>query len=407
MAAVSITSNRLNETARPAEPRLASHLIDDEELDELLESLCDVGTERKAEYEKKRLRTGVKSLDDALDGGIESGWIVGVSGEAGVGASEICCALLVDSLLQYENSTAVVIDTTGNFDVVRFYTMILAQLSRRPSITASLHSAINMEPGASIEDLSAKILDRVKIMRVFDHVGMSEAIEELKGDIAGQSVAEPTPVTENALPVEKVKMKRTYVADSEDEEDDDDEEMLFESESTIIAAAQPVNNPERAKARHLEPVETAETTHTEAERGQIKFMLVDNFAHIFNPLLKKDYIRGIFGHNPIPIENRYPDSHLANSMAAIFFTTITDLTKSHSLHTLLINSAHAPRASSPKRVAPQNQSGPLPQQQRWTPPIPPSIFASNDVVPSLMHLLGRYTDMEILRCREIWTKERR
>ena len=86
-------------------------------------------------------------------------------------------------------------------------------------------------------------------------------------------------------------------------------------------------------------------------------------------------------------------------MAASLFTTLTDLTRSHSLHTLLINPAHPPRASSPKRFAPQNQLGPLPQQQRWNPPLPPSIFASNDAVPGLMDLLGRYTDMEILVSR--------
>lgn len=176
--------------------------------------------------------------------------------------------------------------------------MIVAQLSQRPRLTASLHSAINPEPGASIEDLSARILDRVKIMRVFDFVGVREAIEELKDDIAGQNVAEPTLANEKmkeALPVEKVKMKRTYVADSEDEEDD--EVMLFDSETIVTVAAQPAKDQEGAEARLLEPVGTLGITHAEAKRGYIKFMLVDSFAHVFNPLLKTDYIRGIWSQS--------------------------------------------------------------------------------------------------------------
>jgi hypothetical protein len=64
-----------------------------------------------------------------------------------------------------------------------------------------------------------------------------------------------------------------------------------------------------------------------------------------------------------------------------------------------VNTTHPPRASSPKRSVPQNQLGPLPQQQSRVPPPPLSVFVSNDVVPSLMHLLGRYTDMEVLVSR--------
>jgi predicted ATP-dependent serine protease len=88
MAAVDITSNGLSESVRPAEPLLASHSIDDKDLSELLESLCVI-IENKEKDEKKRLRSGVKSLDDALSGGLHSGRIVRISGEAGAGASQV------------------------------------------------------------------------------------------------------------------------------------------------------------------------------------------------------------------------------------------------------------------------------------------------------------------------------
>jgi RecA/RadA recombinase len=74
---------------RPAEPSLASHLISDEELDELLESVCNVNVQRKKGGRGERLQTGVKSLDDAFGGGLQSGRVVGVSGEVGAGTSEV------------------------------------------------------------------------------------------------------------------------------------------------------------------------------------------------------------------------------------------------------------------------------------------------------------------------------
>jgi hypothetical protein len=66
--------------------------------------------------------------------------------------------------------------------------------------------------------------------------------------------------------------------------------MLFDSDATITAAAKPVQDPEPAQT------EAPEVPHpeTETESGQIKIILIDNLAQVLNPLLKKDYIQGIF-----------------------------------------------------------------------------------------------------------------
>lgn len=71
-----------------AEPLLASQIIGDEELDELVDSVCHARI-GKSKNPESRLKTGVKSLDDALGGGLESARVVCVSGEAAVGASEV------------------------------------------------------------------------------------------------------------------------------------------------------------------------------------------------------------------------------------------------------------------------------------------------------------------------------
>jgi RecA/RadA recombinase len=63
--------------ARAAEPLLASAVLEDEELDALFEGL-GVGKRRDG---KIRVGTGVESVDNALQGGVVGGNIVGVWGE--------------------------------------------------------------------------------------------------------------------------------------------------------------------------------------------------------------------------------------------------------------------------------------------------------------------------------------
>ncbi|KAI4714664.1 hypothetical protein J4E89_000345 [Alternaria sp. Ai002NY15] len=305
MAAAQLALDRLSISARPAEPLLASQLIGDQDLDELLESVCNVNLQHQNGVGGIVLKTGVKSLDDAFGGGIQSGRVVGVSGEAGAGGNEICCTLIASSLLQYENSTAAVVDTTGNFDVLRLYTMIVAQLSRQPDVQTSLRSTLNQGPETPTEDLAAKVLDRVKIMRVFDFVGVREAIGEIRDGIEKKKDGERASSTEKKKttlpieqpaqeepPVEKMPVKRTYVADSEDEEED--EEMLFDLDLTGTTTAQPVQDPEPIR------IEASQNTDAGVEPGPIKIVLIDNLAQVLNPLLKKDYIQGIYYHVSAP-----------------------------------------------------------------------------------------------------------
>lgn len=74
--------------ARPAEPLLAAHLLSDQELDELIDQVCGVELGKRRETGNV-LGIGVKSLDDALDGGLEDGRVVSGSFEAGAGGNEV------------------------------------------------------------------------------------------------------------------------------------------------------------------------------------------------------------------------------------------------------------------------------------------------------------------------------
>jgi hypothetical protein len=65
---------------RAAEPLLASSMVDDEELDALFEGL---NTKTRRRSDTIGIAAGIKSVDDALDGAITGGRVVGVSGEGG------------------------------------------------------------------------------------------------------------------------------------------------------------------------------------------------------------------------------------------------------------------------------------------------------------------------------------
>lgn len=76
--------------ARSAEVLLARDVIGEEEVRDLLGEICGVGLGgRDGTAKMTRLGTGVRSLDEALDGGLSGGRISGIWGGVGVGASEV------------------------------------------------------------------------------------------------------------------------------------------------------------------------------------------------------------------------------------------------------------------------------------------------------------------------------
>lgn len=208
----------------------------------------------------------------------------------------------MDSLFKNENSTAAVIDTSGNFDIMRLYTLILSFLKRNPEALSSLRSHdAPSNSGAKIEDVAAEVLDRVKIMRVFDFVGLREAVGEIRDMLEGKSALTTSKegkevkehvVDEEEQLVNKTPPKRTVVLDSEDEEED--EEMLFDAEATVTKptpapAVQDRGLEQQPRLSHTELDQ--EQTISEEDRGKVKFILIDNLAAVINPLLKKDYIQ--------------------------------------------------------------------------------------------------------------------
>lgn len=369
-------------SARPVEPILASSLVDPSTLDVFFGGLIRSTPLETSSHTPEVLRTGSGSLDDALGKTFQRGRVVAFSSETSSPRDDLTKTLLVDCLTKDSESEIAVIDTTGNFDVMGLYTWILRRLEKEPEIVVRQVENVGVEQEK--ERVAAGILDRVRIMRVFDFVGMREAVGELRDGLEGQSRSNDEVMktvnadrkTDSPLP-----RKRTEVADSEDEDEElekSDDEMLFDTETSTV---DPAPAPEPATSSSTQ----AQQRHppTPPTQSKIKAILVDNLAHVLNPVLKKDAVS-------------------ANTLATTFLAALSNLTHSHSLHTILLNPCTAPRGVSPSRQAvthpaPQQPGISAPQQSYIPqPPPPPSIFSSNAAVPALMNLLGRFTDTHVL-----------
>ncbi|KAH0384443.1 hypothetical protein KCU92_g4405, partial [Aureobasidium melanogenum] len=213
-----------------AKPVLASDLI--------TKDLIGLFEERA----RKRLRVGTgccASIDDALSGGLVYGQdgIYNISGTTGSRAAEtITLQVLITHLLTSKTHTATLIDGSGNFDVLNLYKNLLTRLAR----TNTNHEE-NIKQATSI-------LDRVRIMRVFDFEGVVEGLNELIDELEGNNIPKNT------------------IRDSQEEEAE--EEMILPEEEEI----------KREKK--------------EKQESTAGLVLINNLSQVLGLLLKNNYAQG-------------------------------------------------------------------------------------------------------------------
>ena len=250
-----------------------------------------------------------------------------------------------------------------------------------------MREVIGAEDVATVEDVAAKVLDGVKIMRVFDFVGVKEAVGEVRSELEGSEVRQveeedatakeqepkapiPSLLTPEPLPKDPLP-KRTVVADSEDE----DEEMLFDtSEPAPAVQLVPPSIPP--------PPQSPSNPFKTPSNSTFKFLLIDSLSQTLTSLLKPSLVQ------PIP------------ALISTFLISLAHLTRTHGLYTVLATSTIVPKITNSARSAdparsPNPTRPPSPTRHQESIP-PPSIFASNTAVPSLMGVLSRYVDMQIL-----------
>jgi hypothetical protein len=369
--------------AIPAEPLLASTLLPST-CESILDTLIEAAHPTQA---PDVLRFDFPALDTALAHTFQPSSLIALSSDASKPLSSLSQHLLVDALLRYPQHGVAVIDTTGNFDVVGLYQLVLVRLERELPGTGFEGRS------EEVQQRAAKALDQVRILRVFDFVGMREAVGELRdglersragggGVSAGDKVREGSTEGKGGDETGLLrKTGRTEVADSEDEEEglEDEDEMLFDNDSTApgsdpvrTALSHPIASPSAHLARPDQ-----QTSAKSTSQPPLKTILIDNLAHVLTPLLKQDTLS-------------------ANTLATTFLSTLSNLTRAHALHTILVNPCTTARAPSPSR-RPAENAAPVPEPAYTPqPPPPPSVFSSNAAVPALLGLMSRYADAHVL-----------
>ncbi|KAK0936965.1 hypothetical protein LTR29_011464 [Friedmanniomyces endolithicus] len=215
----------------------------------------------------KRHSTGLPSLDGALEGGFDYGSISCISAEPNSGSGDIMLAVLVSHLLSDLGATATVIDITLSFDLRRLHGKLVHALQLRGRDTGEAMS----------------VLERLKIMKIFDFVGLTESVVEVRESLEGHSTYSPAHVLRQAAP-------RGTVGDSEDED-----EMLD-------APTLPSTVPRDGSKSTL----------------NLSLLIIDSISQVAAPLIKSNYVQG-------------------HALLTSFIRSLAHLTRTHCLCTLLLN----------------------------------------------------------------------
>jgi len=283
-----------------------------------------------------------------------------------------------------------VIDTTGTFDVLRLHEAIVSRV-RIKIVTAKAQylgdpEDPNYHPPPPIEDAEKKadqVLDRVRILRVFDFVGVVEAVNELTEELEAYSTEAVLQLPSEVLQSKNLPdpEQRREIADS----DEDEEDMLFDAPSPV-----------------------RDRTHSEKQaddllsqsREKIGMIIVDNISQVVNPILKTNYVRGDKFARAHPLATRVLTKS-GQSLLTTFLCSLMHLTLTHDIATLLLNSANAPKSTYAHATTFTNAPPPSTWIQDPTSALPsfvdqPSIFASTTARPALGKAFTYRIDLHIL-----------
>ena len=332
-----------------------------------LASVYDSALTERSLRKRKRGCTSCRSIDEALNGGFDYGQLSCISGDKSTGKTAVCPKLkrifakqstastnvfkiylnaLAHHLFSAPDAQAAVIDTTGSFDVLKLHKVLL-ELGVKFSLPNS-------------EVRSEQALDRVRVMRVFDFVGVAECINEIrdennKSKQAGRPPSSPAPAEVT---------KRIEVADSEDEDD----EMLLEL---------PVVS-KKVQSQPASPQPAVENA-----TGTLSWMIVvDNFCTVASPLMRSNYVQG-------------------QALLSNFLRSLAQLTKIHEIAAILINNVVSNKSSVFSMHRLQSTA---PESTPWIDTGAgglaaadcPSIFASNMDRPALGKTFGSLLDLHVM-----------
>lgn len=232
---------------------------------------------------RRRLATGCDPIDKSLDGGFDYGSISCISADAESGSKELSYSLVASHLFRSDRSETTIIDTTNSFDVRRLHKRLVSLLRQKGS-------------GDDAKEQAIRVLERVRIMKAFDFVGVSECIAELREALENrreeyqQQDGSPAP--------------RGTIEDSEDEA----EEMLDKPGSPT-----PLPPDMNESPRNL--------------------LVIDNITYVTSPMLKTNHVQG-------------------QALLTTFMRSLAHLTRDHEICTVIHSIAITYQSSSSAEPTP-------------------------------------------------------
>jgi hypothetical protein len=310
-----------------AEPLLESSLWSAEE-----ESTSTTSPPTK----RRKLAIGCPPIDDSLQGGFDHGSITCISAEAESGAKDLSYSLIAAHLLTSKRAEATVIDTTNSFDVRRLHKRLVASLMRQGGQSGD---------DEGVRDEAVRVLERARIMKAFDFVGLTECVAELREGLE-------TPSNQASSPrQQRVTAPRGTVGDSEDEDE----------EETLDAPTPP------SKAVPPSPKETH--NHTDADDQSSQLLIIDNITYVTSPILKNSHVQG-------------------QALLTTFMRSLAHVTRRHNICTIIHNTAVTYSNTGTSTSNNNNNS--------TTSEPTPSIFASCALRPALGKTFPYLLDLHLL-----------
>ena len=301
-----------------AEPILASSLWTADEASDSFEPPT----------KKRKLATGCDHVDASLGGGFDYGSISCISSEAESGGKELSYSLIATHLLLSSQCQATIVDTTNSFDVRRLHKRLVSTLQVQRN-------------GNDAKAEAAQILERVRIMKAFDFVGMTECVAELRESLEAREQEKPQTEPEVVLREPKAPAPRGTVGDSEDED-----YMLDDVEPIPPEKPPPIS--QRA---------TGSEEKLSEDRPQ-HLLVIDNIANVASPIIKNSHVQG-------------------QALLATFMRSLAHTTRAHDICTLLHNAV-------------------MTYQPKSTTEPTPSIFSSCTLRPALGKSFAYSLDMHLL-----------
>ena len=230
-------------------------------------------------------------------------------------AHQLAYHAIASHLLTHKLGEIAFIDTNGSFSPLRLQNILAYRLEAKIQHNSYQESGYMYEKRTSALEHSKEamiekatsMLDRVKVMRVFDFAGVVEAVSEvneLMEDIAQQS----------NKPSIRVLEKKDEIGDSEDEPDEE-EDLQGESRR------------ESADVSHFQ----GSASHS----GQIGVIIVDTVTNVVSAMMAKSQVQG-------------------QALLASFMRSLHHLTSRYHICTILTNAAVGKNSSS----NPEYQHGP-------------------------------------------------